>query len=76
MGWVKFRQGDPKDALDLLQKAYTLMPDDEIAAHVGEVLWSLGRKDEARKIWADGLSRVPDSEFIIGTRSRLDQGKP
>jgi len=74
MGWVKYRKGDSKDALDLLQKAYVLMPDDEIAAHVGEVLWSLGRKDEARKVWADALGKVPDSEFIIGTRSRLDQG--
>jgi tetratricopeptide (TPR) repeat protein len=75
LGWVKFRKGDAKNALELLQKAYTLMPDDEIAAHVGEVLWAMGRKDEARKVWAEALGKVPDSEFVISTRSRLDQPK-
>jgi predicted Zn-dependent protease len=74
MGWVKFRQGDAKSALDLLQKAYKLLPDDEIAAHVGEVLWSLGRQDEARKVWNDALVRVPGSEFVTAAQSRLDKG--
>lgn len=72
MGWVTFRKGDTKTALDLLQKAYNLMPDDEIAAHVGEVLWQLGRKSDARKVWAEALARVPDSEFVQKARSRLD----
>jgi predicted Zn-dependent protease len=73
MGWLKFRQGDNKTALGYLQKAYQLLPDDEIAAHVGEVLWSLGRKDEARKVWNEALTRVPGSEFITAVQTRLDK---
>lgn len=72
VGWLKYRQGDAKGALDYLQKAYALLPDDEIAAHLGEVLWVLGRKTEARQVWTEALARVPDSEFIVKVRARLD----
>lgn len=72
MGWVKFKRGNTSGALDDLRRAYALFPDDEIAAHLGEVLWSTGKKDEARRIWADSLRQHPKSTHIPETRKRLD----
>lgn len=64
MGWVMFRLGKPEAALAHLEAAYRLRPDPEIAAHVGEVLWTLGRRDEARKIWNEARQRHPDSNVL------------
>lgn len=64
MGWVMFRLGQPKVALTHLEDAYRQRPDPEIAAHIGEVLWSLGRRDEARKLWAEARLRHPDNEVL------------
>lgn len=55
MGWVLYHLGKPEEAEDYLRRAYTAMPDPEVAAHLGEVLWSLGRHEEARGIWQAGL---------------------
>ncbi|MEN9682183.1 MAG: hypothetical protein RLZZ627_2076 [Pseudomonadota bacterium] len=56
-GWVLFRKGKVQDALAPLKKAYGLFADPEIAAHLGEVLWVMGRKAEARQIWLDAWKR-------------------
>ncbi len=56
-GWVLFRKGKAQDALTPLKKAYGLFADPEIAAHLGEVLWTVGRKAEARQIWLDAWKR-------------------
>ncbi len=66
-GWVLFRRGDANGALDVLKKAFTLRADPEIAAHLGEVLWSLGRKDEARRTWGDAMKASPGNEVLVGT---------
>lgn len=72
LGWARFKRGDAEGALTALRRAYALFADDEIAAHLGEVLWVLGQKDEARRIWADALRRHPASDYIPRTRMRLD----
>lgn len=72
LGWLKFKRGDRAGALVELRKAYALFPDDEIAAHLGEVLWVLGQRDEARRIWAEALRQHPKSLHIPRTRQRLD----
>jgi tetratricopeptide (TPR) repeat protein len=59
-GWVLYRLGKPAEALVELQRAYALQKDAEIAAHVGEVLWVLGRQDEARRYFTE--SRKLDAE--------------
>jgi len=71
MGWVFFRMGDSRKALSFLQRAYTLKRDAEIAAHLGEVLWTLGQRDEARRIWVEALKSSPDNEVLQGTVKRL-----
>ena len=56
-GWVLFRKGKVQDAVTPLKKAYGLFQDPEIAAHLGEVLWVMGRKAEARQIWLEAWRR-------------------
>jgi tetratricopeptide (TPR) repeat protein len=63
-GWVRFRRGEAVQALAPLTRAYRLSRDTEIAAHWGEVLWSLGREGEARAVWARALARDPDSRRL------------
>jgi tetratricopeptide (TPR) repeat protein len=64
MGWVLFRQGKFEEALDYLSRAYKLRPDPEIAAHLGEVLWTLGRRDEATRTWRDAAKVNPGNEVL------------
>lgn len=71
LGWVRYRRGDSKAALEHLSRAYALAHDPEIAAHWGEVLWVSGQKQEARKVWAAALARDPDSKPLKNTLARL-----
>jgi tetratricopeptide (TPR) repeat protein len=71
LGWVQFRLGNREEALRLLQQAYKARPDAEIAAHLGEVLWALGRQDEARRIWAEAASRDAANDVLRETLVRL-----
>lgn len=71
LGWVLHRMGRNEDALGHLQRSFELRPDAEIAAHLGEVLWLLGRQSEARKLWADALRDHPKNEVLQGTVKRL-----
>lgn len=66
-GWVLYRRGDMQGALEVLKKAFTLRADPEIAAHLGEVLWALGRQDEARQTWGDAMKASPGNEVLVGT---------
>jgi Flp pilus assembly protein TadD len=66
-GWVLYRRGDTRGALEVLKKAFALRADPEIAAHLGEVLWALGRKDEARETWGEAMKASPSNEVLVGT---------
>jgi len=72
MGWVLYRRGQPERAVDFLRRAYALSPDAEIAAHLGEVLWTIGRLDEARRLWAEARAREPDNRTLRDTLARLN----
>jgi Flp pilus assembly protein TadD len=71
LAWVEFRLGNPTEALRLLQGAYTQRPDAEIAAHLGEVLWSLEQRSQALKIWQEGLKLNANNETLTDTLKRL-----
>lgn len=73
MGWVLYRQGDLHGALRQLQRAYNERPDPEIAAHLGEVLWKLGRAPEAEKIWGEAAAKSPSNEALEKTVRRFKQ---
>jgi tetratricopeptide (TPR) repeat protein len=72
MGWVLFKRGELKQALYYIKKAMTMMPDPEIAAHLGEIYWQMGDRDLARKAWAQGLKKSPNHKNIITTMYRLN----
>lgn len=71
LGWVLYRLGENEAALGHLRRAYEMRPDGEIAAHLGEVLWALDRRDEAQKVWAEALRAQPKNEVLQGTIKRL-----
>lgn len=71
MGWVLYRLGLPEDALLHLERAYQMRSDPEIAAHLGEVLWSLNRRDEARTLWKDAQQRHPADEALSAVVRRF-----
>lgn len=70
-GWVLFRLGQSQAALDVLKRAFDMRADPEIAAHIGEVLWSLGRQDEARATWDKARQEHPANEALAETIERL-----
>jgi len=74
-GWLQFKLGDYAKALAYLQKAYDRNPDLEIAVHLGEVYWALGRRDQARRIWRRALEQAGDDprreKFAKHLRDRL-----
>ena len=71
LGWVNYRQGNLAEAEKLLRKALERMPDHEVAAHLGEVLWAAGKQDEARKVWREAQTDTPDSDALRDTLKRL-----
>lgn len=71
MGWLEFRTGNQEAALKLLRQAWQQRPHAEVAAHFGEVLWVNGQKDEAMRVWRDGLAREADNEALLETTRRL-----
>jgi tetratricopeptide (TPR) repeat protein len=64
LGWVLYRQGDLPGALMQLERAYAQRPDPEIAAHLGEVLWMIGRQDDARRTWQEAQKNSPANEVL------------
>ncbi|MDD9856997.1 MAG: tetratricopeptide repeat protein [Gammaproteobacteria bacterium] len=74
MGWVNFRIGNNDKAIEYLRRALAVRKDAEIAAHLGEVLWVVGNKKEAREIWEQGKSWSPDNATLLDTLKRFSSG--
>ncbi|MGA1326628.1 MAG: tetratricopeptide repeat protein [Rubrivivax sp.] len=71
LGWVEFRLGNLQEARRLLQQAWDGRPDAEIGAHLGEVLWVMGRRDEALGIWRQAIDRDGANKVLRQTLARL-----
>ena len=71
MGWVLYRLGDLKGAAAQLRRAYEGRPDAEIGAHLGEVLWVMGERAEAERIWREALQNHAENETLQKTVKRL-----
>ncbi|NLO80055.1 MAG: tetratricopeptide repeat protein [Xanthomonadaceae bacterium] len=71
MGWALYRLQRLDEAREMLLQAYALDQDSEIAAHLIEVLWRLGERDEAQRILTEALQRKPDSRVLHDVRERL-----
>ena len=73
MGWVQYRLGNYNDAIEHLQKANEMEEDPEIAAHFGEVLWVIGDKEKAKKIWTESLKKNPDHPILLKVYKKFTQ---
>lgn len=71
LGWVHFRLGELEKAERYLRRAYERFPDHEVAAHLGEVLWTSGQQRKARTLWREALEKDPDSAILRETVQRL-----
>ncbi len=72
MGWVNYRMGRYDEALKHLQRAFDLSGDPEIAAHLGEVLWTMGNQEGARSVWAQARDRNPEHKVLLRVIHRFD----
>ena len=71
LGWVEFRMGNHAEAARLLGEAFQRQPDPEIAAHLGEVLWTMGEREKALDVWRTGLRLNKDNDTLQETLKRL-----
>ncbi len=74
-GWLQFKLGHLDQALKYLQQAYERQPENEIAAHLAEVLWVIGRKDEARTVFERAIKGSPDDEYLQDFKKRILRGE-
>jgi len=65
VGWMHYRKGNLEKAREYLERAWKLRQDPEIAAHLGEVLWMKGSRDEASKLWDTSLQSNPNNEALL-----------
>ena len=71
MGWVLYRLNNLREALVHLRRALELFPNDEVAAHLGEVLWVFGEQLEANQVWEKALELAPNSEILKNVMRRF-----
>ncbi|NMV40936.1 tetratricopeptide repeat protein [Ralstonia insidiosa] len=86
-GWALYRLGHNEEALTWLDRSIAIfnqpdgsygVSDDAVRdaraeglAHKGEVLWGLGRTDEAQEAFKQGLAIWPKSDALQATLARL-----
>ncbi len=65
MGWVLYRLGQYNEAIKMLRKSLEISLDPEVAAHLGEVLWVNGEREDAREIWTQALEISPGDKRLL-----------
>ena len=70
-GWVHYRLGEYDEAIRLLRKALSRFDDAEISAHLGEVLWVSGKREEAVEVWQKALKKSPDDPVLQKVMQRF-----
>jgi len=73
MGWISYRLGRLSEAESYLREAWKILRNPEVAAHLGEVLWMRGQKQEARSIWQIGTELEGDNEILLKTMRRFGE---
>jgi Flp pilus assembly protein TadD len=70
MGWALVRLGRLDEGRAWLETAWDRSEDPEVAAHLGETFWLMGRIDDARRIWDEALATNPDSRPLLRAIAR------
>jgi len=68
-GWVLYRLGEFEEALHELRRAYEILEDPEVAAHIVEVLWKMERADESMEYLVEAEERWPESPLLENVRA-------
>jgi tetratricopeptide (TPR) repeat protein len=71
LGWVHYRMGNLNKGVSYLKQAFMIKPDPEIAAHLGEVLWMQGTKEEAEDVWRSTIKSHPGNELLLNTMKKF-----
>ena len=72
MGWVLYRLGRLDEAVEYLRKALEIRQDPEIAAHLGEVLWARGEREQAKEVWETALQQTPEDSRLLDVIERFN----
>ena len=76
LGWVMYRQGDTREAVQTLEKAVELEPEDStINGHLGDAYWAAGRKVEAQYQWRRALTLNPPPDDAAKLEAKLNTGR-
>ncbi|HWG11367.1 MAG TPA: tetratricopeptide repeat protein [Rhodanobacteraceae bacterium] len=70
-GWLQYRLGHPDVAEQALQRAWGLSKDADIGVHLGEVLWKLGKQEQAQAVFAQVRKIDPSNRQLRATLQRL-----
>jgi tetratricopeptide (TPR) repeat protein len=73
MGWLHYRRGNHAEAVKFLKRALEVRNDAEISAHLGEVLWVMGNRNEAESVWNRALKDTPDNEALLDVIKKFKQ---
>jgi len=71
LGWVYYRMGNLNKGVSYLKQAFVIKRDPEIAAHLGEVLWMQGTKEEAKEVWRSTIKSHPGNEVLLNTMKKF-----
>ena len=72
MGWISYRLGHLDESEKFLRRAWALDKNPEIAAHLGEVLWVMGKQEAARSIWREGMEVDSENPVLLQTLQRME----
>jgi Tfp pilus assembly protein PilF len=64
LGWIYYRKGAFREALDYLQQALGIEDDPVIADHVGDTWSALGEPAKAERFWRRSLKLDPSSTAV------------
>ncbi|MGH6945239.1 MAG: tetratricopeptide repeat protein [Geminicoccaceae bacterium] len=77
VGWVDYRLGDYKGAVEHLERAVELEPGDPVINdHLGDAYWRVGREREARFQWQRALTLDPEKDAMAAIEQKLKSGLP
>ena len=75
LGWVLYRLGDFRAAVEQLERAVELRSQDPtINDHLGDAYWRAGRQNEARFQWRRALTLKPESDQIPAIEEKILRG--
>jgi tetratricopeptide (TPR) repeat protein len=75
MGWVLFRMGRLKAALDYIKDSLAkLGGHPEVYEHLGDIYFAMGKKDQAIEAWNKSLALKGDNESLKKKLEELSPG--